>query len=191
MRRSLRWILELSALLVMLHAGQARAQVPAEHMGKLAFRILTFDRRLIVRAGEGSVNVAVLYRPGAPASEARYEEVEQAFRALAGKGKVMGREVKAVALPFSPRLADDLKRLKAVAVYVCVGLESETEVIRTATQAGQVLSLTDSEESTRAGLGIGIVLRETRAAVLVNLKAARAEGADLDSAFLKLAEVIR
>ena len=55
----------------------------------------------------------------------------------------------------------------------------------------QVLSFTGNEAAVTAGLSIGFVARGGKPAVLVNLPAAKAAGADLDAALLRVAEVIR
>jgi hypothetical protein len=54
-----------------------------------------------------------------------------------------------------------------------------------------VVSSSGVESMVRRGLSIGFVERDGRPALLINLPSTKAEGADLDAAVLRLAEVIR
>jgi hypothetical protein len=59
-----------------------------------------------------------------------------------------------------------------------------------ATRAAGVLSVTEDRDMVEAGLAVGLVLRASRAEVIVNVAAARLEGADLDASLFAVAEAV-
>ena len=54
-----------------------------------------------------------------------------------------------------------------------------------------LVTLGGSEELVKSGVAIGVAPRGKTAKILVNVRAARAEGADLDSRLLMMAELVR
>jgi NAD(P)H-dependent flavin oxidoreductase YrpB (nitropropane dioxygenase family) len=76
------------------------------------------------------------------------------------------------------------------ALYVAPGLEPEAAAIARETRARQVLTFTTVRPSVEAGLSVGLVNRGSRAGLVLNRVGVRAEGADLDSALLAIAEVV-
>lgn len=176
----------LSALLVV--GLVAQAQVPAENQALLLMRILAFDRKAPVRAGS-TVRIALVSRPGQEASEAACREMESAVEKAARTVSVGGLPVRAVRLPYTGAFEAELGRLQATALYVCPGLGDAVGTISRAARAVGVLSFTGDEALVDGGLSVGLVRRQAKAAIVVNLKASRAEGADLDSGLLRLAEV--
>ena len=69
-------------------------------------------------------------------------------------------------------------------------LSGEAAAISAATRSRTVLSFAPSREMVEAGLALGLVNRGIRAGLVVNLAAAREEGADLDAGLLAVAEVV-
>ncbi|MHB8872183.1 MAG: YfiR/HmsC family protein [Myxococcaceae bacterium] len=188
-----------SRLLIAMALGAATlppllsaAQVPPESQATLLLRILAFDRKLPAGA-QGGVKIAVLFKQGDSASEAAMNGLAAALEAAAAKTTVSGLPVRVARVGFSdgPRLDADLQRERASAAYLCPGLDESLGVIGGVTRARAVLSFTGTEAYVRGGSSVGLMRRGTRAAVLVHLDNARAEGSDLDSGLLRIAEVIR
>jgi hypothetical protein len=73
---------------------------------------------------------------------------------------------------------------------VAPGLEAEAVAISRATRERRVLTFSPARSTVDAGLSVGLVNRGNRAGLVLNRAGARAEGADLDSALLAIAEVI-
>jgi hypothetical protein len=182
-------------LLAALAAGSAPAraeELSPRKQALLLLRVLVYDRNLRARAG-GAVRVAIAYRAGDRRSEERRDEMVGAFEDVAREVVVAGMPVEVVAVPYRDE-ADFESRLRApspACLYVCAGLELVVKEIAAATRRHAVVSAAGSKELVEAGLAIGLVNRGQRAAVVVNLAAARGEGADLEAALLAIAEVIR
>src|SRR5690349_9295645 len=83
----------LIGMALLVGAGEARADIPADRQAVILTRALSYDNNLRGRAGD-TVVVAVVYRSGNPASEAMADSVFKAFKTLEG--------VKIQDLPFHP-----------------------------------------------------------------------------------------
>ncbi len=170
----------------------ARAEdLPARNQALLLLRVLVYDRNLKARAGD-AVRVAVAYRPGDAASEAERDSLMAAYQEVAKDVVAQGLPVKVEALAWRDA-ADFAARLGArrfAAVHAGRGLAAVAEDLARAARKSQSLTFAPAREMVSAGLAVGLVFRGERAGLVVNLGAARAEGAELDTALLQLAEVI-
>jgi hypothetical protein len=181
----------LGAVAILFAAASSRADVPADRQATLMFRILAYDRTLPAHAKD-SIRIALVFKEGDPASEAAARELGAALQVCAEKARIFGLPVKAVRLPYnSGRFETDLQAAAASVVYLCPGLEEVVAAIARVTQSGSALTFTGTEAYVRSSASIAMVVRGEKAALVVNLNNARAEGADLDSTMLKLAELIR
>jgi hypothetical protein len=185
--RRLVWAL---ALLWVAWSGRGTAaDIPSDKKALILLRVLAYDRNLAGRSG-AAVHVAVLYKTGDPVSERSASDLIAA--AGVSERSVAGKPVRLVSLAFSPDSVErDLQRIEAAAAFVAPGLEPAVPRIAATTQRLGILSFSSEEEMVKSALSIGLVRRGERAAILVNLVAARAENADLSADLLRLAEVVR
>jgi hypothetical protein len=100
--------------------------------------------------------------------------------------------VKTVPIPFAgiAKLEGDLVREKATAVYLCEGMGDEVGSIVKVTQGHSMLTLSGSDAYVKSGASVAVARRGSKSAIVINLKSSRAEGADLDSRLLRLAEIV-
>jgi YfiR/HmsC-like len=185
-------------ILAGLVAGAARPVaaategLPARNQALLLLRVLAYDRNLQARA-HGAVTVAVLFRPGDPGSEERRTALVAAFEDVSRDVVVAGLPVRVEAVPY--RDAADLEtRLDGLhAAIACVdpSLAGATAEIAQVTRRRSVLTATSSRNLVEAGVAIGVVAQAGRAGLIVNLRAARQEGADLDASLLAVSDVIK
>jgi hypothetical protein len=166
-------------------------EVPAAAQASILLKVLSYDRKLATRA-TGVVKIALVFRPGDPASEATRQSIGNAFDEAVAHFNVGGMAVKTAAVPFSAiaKLEADLVKEKATAVYLCEGLSDEIASIIKMTQSHSILSLSGSDAYVKSGASVAVARRGTRPAIVINLKSSRAEGADLDSSLLRLAEIV-
>jgi len=171
-------------------APRAEEVLPARNQALLLLRVLAYDRRLPARAG-GGVTVAVAHLPGDVPGEARRDQLLEELREAAATFGVGGLRVSVVSVPWAPEtFADRLRGARACAVLVVGALADEAAAVSRITRKEQVLSAAERRGAVEAGLAVGLVHRGRRAGVLVNLAAARAEGANLDAALLAVAELL-
>lgn len=152
-------------------------------------RVLAYDRALRARAG-AEVRVAVVFRPGHPASERERDELLAAFSELEARAVVAGLPVRADAVPYGDGadLAARLSAPRAAALYACAGLEEHAPAIAAAARARRLLTAAGARGPVEHGLAVGLVDRGERAGLVVNVRAAAEQGVDLDSALLSVAE---
>lgn len=180
-------------LAVALAAVPARGdELAPRNQALLLLRVLAYDRNLARRAGPRAT-VLVLYRPGDLGSESRRSSLRTAFEEVAREVVVSGLavEVEEVAFRSAADLDAKVAASSAALVYVDRALAPELAEITRATRVRSALTAAGARELLPQGVAVAVVASGTRAAILVNLAAARREGADLDSALLGIAEVLR
>lgn len=168
--------------------GFAVDPLPAGIRAALLVRTLAYDRKLKDRAGS-VVGIGIVFKAGNPESESAAKEITVELEALAKRGPIAGIPAKIVNIPFGPKFEVDSKAAGAVALYVCPGLDGAAEMIAKAARTNSMVAFSASESYVDAGLPIAFVLRNGKAAIVIGLKSAEAEGADLDGALLRIADV--
>ena len=178
-------VLALGVLFAAAPLPAQQAAVPVELQFSLFFRILTYDRSLPDRGANGVV-IGVAYQGRLRASALVAEE---ALRQAPPPGFPFPVQYVAIDLDTTTDLAGALARAGCDVLYVAPLRAYRVADIAAAGQARRILTLTGVPDYVEAGLGVGIGLRGDRPEILVNLAAARAEGADFSATFLQLATV--
>jgi hypothetical protein len=178
-----------AAVWALLGAAGAGAQVvplPADLQAKLILNVLSFDHNLAERAGS-EVLIGILVQRHFRASRDAGEELHAALAALPRTAP----RVRVVVLDAeSAEVADLLERHQVEVLYVTPLRALAVEEVATAARALQVRTITGVPDYVRRGIGAGLGLRDRRPEVLINLPAARAEGAEYSSQLLALARLV-
>lgn len=190
--------LPLPALtLLMVVLGSSLEALAADDLapGKqaaLLLRVLPYDRNFAHRATD-SLTIAVVHRQGNLQSEAYGIDVTTALRDLARSTQVRKLSVQVISIGYSGSegFASAIARQQLAAVYVCPGLADVLDDISNTARKHRILSFSGRESEVRGRLSIGLLRRGARPALIVNLPAAMAEGADLQPELLALSEVLR
>lgn len=190
-RAALRALLPLALIAAAPGVARAAEELTPRKQALLFLRVLVYDRNLKARAGN-ELRVAVAYHANDPVSEQERTALVTAFEEVSQEVVAAGLPVRVVALPYhdAPDFESRLAAARPAALFACIHLVPIVKSVARSTRLHHVLSATGSREMTEAGLAIGLVGRGKRAAVLVNLPAARSEGADLDAALLAISEVM-
>jgi hypothetical protein len=181
-----RWALSSLALALGLFCVCSAAHAERATDVAIVFRVLAYDSNLRVRHDK-VVTVAIAHRPGDSSSCARM------VQSSVGEATFAGMQLKLVPSPYSSAntFESSLVAAGAVAIYVCSDLEDVAGAISTVSRKNSMLTLCTLETGVRAGLSVGIAVRDDRRRLLVNLPATRAEGAHLSPALLQVAELIQ
>lgn len=181
-------------ILLFLFSGSLRSQemlVPVDIQVELISKILTFDRALRPRNGD-TIIVAILYQEiFRPSNTAKTD-----FLDFAGSGKLKifgGLPYKVLTFEITSTLQEiDPVKLNMIDVLYVSPLRSvDMNDLRTFTRQKQILTVTGVPEYVEGGLALGIDMKGQKPQILINLPAAKAEGADFSSRLLNLARVIR
>jgi ABC-type uncharacterized transport system substrate-binding protein len=164
--------------------------VPVEVQVVLLCKVLAFDRALASRPG-GEIVVGVVYQSRYRASVEVKEEFLRTATSL-GEQHIAGLRVRfvPVELDDATHLAQQLTGLGLDALYVCPLRAVEVSAVSQATRKAQVVSFTGLPSYVHEGLAVGFGVQGDKPQLVVNLKAARAEGADFDARLLKLSRVL-
>lgn len=171
----------LSAAITPTASGET-SPIPARVQVLLFSKIWMFDRSV---AESDSIVMAVLYQSTfRPSTEAKNQLIE-AVRAEGLKIRCVP-----VALDDVERISNELQRVKADVFYVTemrgINVQDVVEVSR----ARQIKTITVVSGYLDAGIAIGLRVRSDKPVIVVNLKAAKAEGSDLTGQLLKVATII-
>jgi hypothetical protein len=189
-----RTVASLATGLLLLFGGSrpASAQamdLPIETQIPIFLKLLTFDRNLETRAGAELV-VAILFQGGNRESlivrrqaEAELKKAAQAFEGLIIRIVVIDVEAES---DLARRLQDD----GVDAIYVSPLRAVDIREILKVTRAARVRSFSGVTRFVNQGVAMGVTMRGDLPQILVNLAAAREEGADYPAQVLKLARLV-
>lgn len=181
----------VAPLVLMLASAPAHAQeLPATLRASLTVRILAYDRRMGSRPPP--LTLAILHQEGDRDSARGGQELGTALEAVARGRTIAGQPLRVLRIGFrnATQLQEELSREGVEALYACAGLEAHSEAISRVTRQLSILSIAGSEAQVQRGLAIGLSRKGTSPVILVNLSAARAEGADLDAGLLSLSQLV-
>ncbi|MEO8335864.1 MAG: YfiR family protein [bacterium] len=182
--------LVMGALLAVGTRGTLWAQemeVPVAMQLPLFLKVMSFDRQLHARTA-GELVIAFAYQGGFRAS---VETKEQAWRSTIGVHEFDGMPVTLVAIDLDKEgLAAALSRSKATLLYIAPMRGVDMKELMAVTRAARVTTLTGVVRYVELGCAVGVRLRGDRPRILVNLVAARLEGAEFAAELLSLAEVL-
>lgn len=178
----------MTVLLMMAHSGDARAG-SADDEAKILLRAISFDRALARRAGTDVV-ITIVY-DGRVSEDARERDGRvTAFRKLTSR-TIAGLPIKVTSsdCSHSQSMTDSLKGSDIV--YLSRGAKDCVRGVTAATRKLHIASLAGTRALVEQGISMGVTIEGARPKLLVNLVASKAEGLDLSSQVLQLAEVIK
>jgi hypothetical protein len=183
-------------LVVVLLAGAvatpARAQdvmdVPLAIQMPLFVKVLSFDRQLRARAGE-QLTFAVAFQGGNRASTAIKDEVVRLL--AAERSSLDGITIVVVSLDLdSLDLASHLRSVAVHALYVTPLRGVDIARLASSARSAGVTTLSGVPRHIAQGLSVGVRVQGDRPRLMINVKAARLEGADFSADLLRLAQVV-
>jgi uncharacterized protein DUF4154 len=191
-RIPIRAVTMLLVLLISSSSANAADDLLPSKQAALLVRVLPYDRNFQQRVTD-TVTVAIVSRDGNPISETYGLDIAAALKDLARGVRIQGLPIRVISIEYSSTedFAAAVARQKLVAIYVCPGLGDVLDSISAVTRQNKILSFSGREGDVRERLSIGLLRRGLRPALTVNLRAAAAEGADLEPDLLALSEVLR
>lgn len=168
--------------------GPARAS-PADDEARILLRAISFDRGLAARAG-AEVVISVVYDARSSGAEREREGRVMAFRKLSDR-TIAGLPMKVIWVDCSSSRPIDEALRGVDIVYLTGGAGDCLRSVTAATRKLRIASLASGRAHVEQGVTLGVTIENARPRLLINLKASKAEGLDLSSQMLQLAEVIK
>ncbi len=178
----------LAAVVALVGARRAAAEVPAEKQAPIIVRILAYDHALADRAG-AAVKLAIVHGESA-ASLACAGRMRAALDGLVSRVVVTGKRLEVETLSAVEVSGEALARRGFSVLYLCSGADAHVPAVVKAARTAQVLTFTDQVHYLARGMSIALSDDRVRIGISVNLVAARAEGARLAGQFLRLSKVV-
>lgn len=161
-------------------------EIPVASQIRLFLKVTTFDRKH--SNGGQPVIFGVAFQSGNRASVIAKNEALRALNAAADQD---AQSVRAIPIDLDQEpLPEALAREHLTVLYVTPLRAIAISDIAAATRAARVTTFTGVPRFVALGLSVGVRLQGDRAKLLVNLQAARAEGADFSAELLKLARLV-
>lgn len=165
-------------------------EVPLDLQVSLFLKSLSFDRTLRDRAGE-ELKIGILYLPKVPDSEETKDNLSAILRGYANKN-VDGLPITYDLIEYSSfdKLEEEIASDDVDLLYITPGNSFNLDAISKVTQKLKILTVTGIVEYVDKVISLGIGLKGGKPQIVVNFASSKAEGADFDARFLKLAKVI-
>lgn len=182
------------AVIALLFSGhgaiEAQAMdLPVETQIPIFLKLLTFDRNLTTAAGS-ELRIAILYQGGNRESLATQRladtELQKATRLFQG----LTARIVAIDLEHEDDLARRLTDENVVAAYIGPLRAVDLKALLRTTRAAHVRTFSGVTRFVSQGVAMGVTMRGDLPQILVNLAAAREEGADYPAQVLKLARMV-
>jgi hypothetical protein len=182
-RHCARSFLTLAMLLSVSVAGADDDVKPALLMAKA----LSYERRIAETKGK-TVGVAVLYAADNAASKRQADGWVAAFHGL-GSLKVHGVSVEVWAVPYQHDRLPSFVRDNGVDVLLACEGTPFAEISAVA-RDHKILSAGDTAAGIVSSLSLGVFVEKSKPRILINMRAAKAEGAVFSAKLLQLAELL-
>jgi len=185
------YVLIMALLIGQLGLMAQEIQVPIRMQVPIFLKILAFDRHLKEKAGD-EVVLCVLYQQKYMRSNMAKDEIVSELEKL-GDLRIQGLPVRYVALNFKDRgsLEKAVDEMGIDVFYVTPLRAVELSEITAVARKKKVLTFSTIPEYVESGLSVGLGVRGEKPRIVVNLRAAEAEGAAFSSRLLRLAHTIR
>ena len=164
--------------------------VPPQPQAAIIVRVLAYDRNLKTRSGKGVV-VGVIYRDDA-GYKAEKDQVVAAFKAFESQ-PVQGLPLRTVSHPVrdAKELGDWIAKEGPNVIYLAPNVADLIDPIQAICAQRKAVAVTGVRSMVEKGIPIGVVLKDKKPALIINLPASKSAGMDIDPKVLQLAEVIR
>jgi len=163
--------------------------VPAKLQAALFAKILTFDRELKVRENNRLV-IGIVYQEQVRASSKAKEAFMKALTELNGN-QIFVFHCMPINIGTETELTEQIAQCDVDVIYIAPIRAIDIRIISQLSQKLQKLTLTGVPKYVKQGLAAGIDIHAGKPQILINLPAARAQGANFRSQLLKMTTVIQ
>jgi hypothetical protein len=165
--------------------------VPPDIQTPILLKIISYDNALKEKCS-GTLHIGILYIQDGGESEEMKDNVIRAlnkFKNVTVQG--LAFDYRVIQILDKEPLNESSDLMDCQILYICSGLDARIAELSAFARHHGKTTITGIESYVRSGLSIGVVLREDKPKILINLEATKAEGVMLDSRVLQLAEIIK
>jgi hypothetical protein len=152
-------------------------------------KVLSFDRQLKARAGK-SLNMFIVYQSKYRYSQSERDEIENVLDNLS-INSIEGIPINYFYIDIDEEnFQSEVAKWKIDLMLVCPLRGFSLSTIASVCRGNKILSFADISSYVDYGLSVGIEMKAEKPQIIINIKSAKAEGAEFSSQLLKLARVI-
>jgi hypothetical protein len=181
-------LLSVAGFVLAMPLAAQEADVPVGLQIPLFLKVVSFDRQLASRMNEELV-VAVAYQGGNRESVRAMEDAVGAIRGARGVPGMPELRVESIDLD-KTSLVVELARRQVTILYVAPLRAVDIAIIADAARAARVTTFTGTPRYLSDGLAVSVRYQGERPKLLINVDAARLEGAEFSAELLQLAQVM-
>ena len=174
----------LLALAVALPALAGDYEVPPQLQLSILMKVLVYDRSLAARSRDGLL-LGIVFNPASDASRSCRDSFSQAFRE--SPRQLAGTTIQLMESTQTSFASDAEKGIDIV--YLCPG--AKYSAVIDIARRKQLITFAPDEAAVQEGVAIGLVPRDGKPKLLINVNASIATGMQLDPGILRLAELVR
>jgi hypothetical protein len=165
----------------------AQDEVPTARLAEILLKAVSHDRNLKKRSKSG-IHIGVVHKGAAKAAAAQAAAFD-----TAGSDGVKGLSVKATVVEFSSvkKMLEQLESQGLNILFVHPSASSAISSIQQVTRGKKVLSLAGNRQLVEQGFSLGAFMRKGAPRLVVNQKAAKVEGLDLEPAIKLISTFIK
>lgn len=165
--------------------------IPIKVQVPLFTKILSFDRNLKTRVGNEIV-LGIVYQKNFRTSFDVQDQIITTITEIPIR-EIDGISLRCIAIEMKENidLTDIITKNKVDILYITPMRTLDFEKISAISRANQILTISGVPDYIDEGFAVGIGSKGDKPMIIVNLKAAKAEGADFNSQLLKLAKIIQ
>lgn len=176
-------------IVLTLPAYAQQVDVPMEIQYNIMLKVLSYDKNLS-RFGTDEIRIGVFYQSGFKASATARDELSESV----SKSKIKDIDKRKISVFYSNLDYESpsafIKDKKISVIYFLPLRAVSIENILSETKKIKILSFSAVKDYIAEGVAISFALKSSKPEILVNLKAAKAEGTDFSSQLLKIVTVI-
>jgi hypothetical protein len=163
--------------------------VPVNLQHALLMKVLAFDRNLISNV-DGDIVIGIVHQRRFRASLNATNEFVTASENIPSKIRNLTVRYHLIDISNATDIKQEIVKHRLNVLYVAPLRAVDIEKISSVAQTQHILTLTGVLEYVEAGLAVGIGLKGEKPEIVINLTAARAEGADFTAQLLGISRVI-
>jgi len=169
--------------------------LPSDVFLVVMLKALNYERK-IDRLSQGKVVIGVVYINGDEQAQDFAKKIESNFLDIQSKSQIknLPTEIKVFGVDKtvdSKTFEEQLKQDHISVLVLAIQDPDINKIVFETTRALTIDSVCYSSECVKQGAGLGIVLKDDKPRMLVNLSAAGQEGSDYSAKFLALCEVVK
>jgi len=176
-------------------AGADEGALPAEMFSAIILKALNYDRN-IDRVAKDKVVIGIVYLADDSQAQNFFSPVKDYITSIQSSATLKDKPVQIMTFPIQKgfdkaKFQDQLKQNNISVLVVAVNDAASVNSILELTKSLQISSICGDPQCAQSGIGLEIIKRDDKPKMVINMDSVKQEGADYNSKFLSMCEVVK